>query len=590
MRRVVYRGMNPIIPPIRDGNRACNATTIENTRDYTMDYYTIVAQRALLERALLGRKIESVRLREHKILFLGFAGERALKLACIPDMPYLHLVEKRFIPRRDVQDWHASRFTGGNLSSIVRTPGDRVLSFTSENGFRIVFELTGRNANILAVDPKGGILGAVRVITGRESGYRAVRPGVAYVPPPPRDTPSLTAISPGELRGMLEAKEESLIAALTALCGGSKLFAAETLARARIDPDIAAAALSHGETRRLLDTAIELAGIIEEGGGGGTVIMDGRDDIPRDVFPLPMTEATGRNVYYEDLNEAVAFYARNREIGLERKGLRRFIESVLSRDERSLHATIRKVERDRGHESEPERLERRADAILASLYLVQKGMRSATLPDPYDGRNIEVALDPALDGPANAERLYSRARKLRAASKLAVERIASLTLRIEAIKAERTRLESLEDLRALRDMAARYARRTASAREVEIDEKFPRRFTSVSGLEIIVGRNDAENDELIRWARKNDIWMHAQGVGGSHVILRSPNKQAPDRRSIVQAASIAAYYSKAKTSAIVPVVWTPLKYVVKRKGQGPGKVTYTREKVEFVEPTKTGKE
>ena len=99
-----------------------------------------------------------------------------------------------------------------------------------------------------------------------------------------------------------------------------------------------------------------------------------------------------------------------------------------------------------------------------------------------------------------------------------------------------------------------------------------------------MGRSDTENDELVRWARRNDFWLHAQNIGGSHVILRSPGKQNPDQRSIQQAAAVAAYYSKGKTSAVVPVVCTPVKYVVKRKGQGPGKVTYTREKVLFVEP------
>ena len=99
-----------------------------------------------------------------------------------------------------------------------------------------------------------------------------------------------------------------------------------------------------------------------------------------------------------------------------------------------------------------------------------------------------------------------------------------------------------------------------------------------------MGRNDGENDELVRWARKNDIWLHAQGVGGSHVVLRPPGKQNPDHKSLELAAAIAAYYSKAKTSAVVPVVWTRIKYVTKRKGQGPGKVHYTREKLLFVEP------
>jgi len=550
-----------------------------------VDYFTIVAQRALLSRELTGRKIEIVRLRQHRDLFLGFAGEHALKLACAPDMPYLHLVEKRFIPKRDAQDWHLARFAGKSLTSIEQTPGDRVLTFTVETGFRIVFELTGRNANILVLNPGDIILGAVRIITSRESGYRSVHPGVNYLPPPPRDIPSLTVSPRDELLEKFDAKEGDSLTLLAGLCGGSRAFAAEALALAQIEPSSLVRALSHAEKNRLLDAAAELAHAIEKGGEGGTVIMNDRENLPRDVFPLPVASSSLRGVWHESLNDAVTLYARDREIALERKSLRQSIASALSREERSVRATILKVERDRGKESEPERLERQADAILASLHFIRRGMTVAMLPDPCAEGEIEIELDPRLDGPANAGRLYTRARKLRSAGKLAVERIVSLECRLEGIRSERAFLESLEELRALREMAARYARRAVS-REMEIEEKFPRRFVSVSGLEIIVGRNDIENDELIHWARKNDIWLHAQGVGGSHVILRSPGKQSPDHRSIVQAAAIAAWYSKAKTSAIVPVVWTPLKYVVKRKGQGPGQVTYTREKVEFVEPAK----
>ena len=141
----------------------------------------------------------------------------------------------------------------------------------------------------------------------------------------------------------------------------------------------------------------------------------------------------------------------------------------------------------------------------------------------------------------------------------------------------------------LKIIATKHKKIQTSATVFDADEKFPRRFRSVSGLEIIVGRNDRENDELIRWAHKNDFWLHAQNIGGSHVILRSPGRQSPDHKSIELAAAIAAYYSKAKTSAVVPVACTQVKYVVKRKGQGPGKVTYTREKVLFVQPGVPGR-
>lgn len=553
-----------------------------------MDYYTIVAQRAIIEREFVGRNIETVRLKDFNTLYLGFDGERALRLACIPDMPYLHSIEKRFIPRRDAQDWHQARFVGKRLTGVDRIPGDRILSFISESGFRIVFEMTGRNTNLIIVNPDGIISGATRVITGKESGFRSVRPGIPYTPPPPRDYPDLTATSLENLTERMDVRGGAVLPALAALCGGSKLFAKEVLALAGIDADAEVASLGAETKSHLLQVAAGLVRIIETGGEGGTVIMDGKDDLPRDVFPLPMATATERDHYDESLDSAIIGYSREREIALERRSLNHLITGALDREERNLRATILKIELERGGESEPEHLERQANCILSFLHLIRRGMSSVELPDLWGEGTVEIELDPVLDGPANAERLFSRARKLRAGAQVTVERITSLRGRLDEIKKEREQFDSLEDIRALRDMAARYARRNALTREQEEAEKFPRRFMSVSGLEIIVGRNDAENDELIHWARRSDVWLHAQGVSGSHVILRSPGKQMPDHRSIEQAASIAAFYSKSKTSAIVPVAWTLLKYVVKRKGQGPGQVTYTREKVVFAEPVKIG--
>ncbi len=256
----------------------------------------------------------------------------------------------------------------------------------------------------------------------------------------------------------------------------------------------------------------------------------------------------------------------------------------LNREERRLRATIGKVERERGDKSEPENLERLGNTVLANLNRITKGMTSVTLTDPYGAGEIEVELDAALDGPANARRFFKRAKKLRSASKLAEERFSSLRNRLEKITTERDKVANIDDISDLKKIATKYVKIKASARDADDEEKFPRRYKSVSGLDIIVGRNDRENDELVRWARKNDFWLHAQNIGGSHVILRAPGKQPPDRKSIELAATIAAYFSKAKNSAVVPVACTQVKYVVKRRGQGPGKVTYTREKVIFAQP------
>jgi len=549
-----------------------------------MDYQTIAAQRAILERTVAGRTVDTLRLRGRDSLYIGFEGDIALKLACIPDMPYLHAVEKRYIPQRNAQDWHLAQFAGKRVTGVEIVTGDRVLTFTSESGCALVFEMTGRNVNIVVVSPDGTILGATRQVDESECAYRTMKPGAHYMPPPPRGFPAPDSLTPDDIVSALERAEGRLADVLAPLLGGSALCAREILGRCGLDPGAEAGGIAGRDIERIAGMCVEVTALILGGGDGGTVVMDPRDGLPKDVFPLRMVSPTGNAVYHESLDGAVEAYARDRELGLERRNLISTVVSALSREERSIRDTMKKIERDRGGETEPDDLDRKATAILASPGRVAKGTASAVVPDPYGGDDLTVALDPSLDGPANAAKLYARARKLRVAAKMSAERIETLSRRIDAIASERAAFALIEDIRELRTFAARYARKTGASREAEEFERFPRRFTSVSGLEIVVGRSDQENDELLHWARRTDIWLHAQGVAGSHVILRARGKETPDHRSIVQAAAIAAYFSKSKTSALVPVAWTLLKYVVKRKGQGPGQVTYTREKVLFVEP------
>ena len=549
-----------------------------------MDYFTINAQRKLIQDTFVGQKIDTVRLYDKSTVFLGFDSENALKLAGTPGMPYLISLDKRYIPVRKARDWYLSKFSGAVLDSLEITPGDRILTFSFSSGFRIIYEMTGRYANIIVVNSDGIVSGATRVITGKVSGFREIRPGIAYTPPPQRDAYDLIWGALPVLSRRLKTQPEKLCEALAvSLCAGSRLFAEEAVKRSGLDRESTPGDLSHDDTVLLLKTMAALACRIEKGGEGGTVVMN-RDGLPVDVFPLPMDSDNAGGRYFENLNEAIRSYSRDREYGLELRQLHQSIASALNREEKRLRSTLKKVERECCGETESELLDHKGNIILANLHLITKGMTSVVLNDLYGDGDIKISLDPTIDGPGNAARMFSRSRKMKAASVYALERVKVLRKSIEDIQAERTRFESIDDIKTLRKIAAKYDRERAAGGAQDTDRPFPRRFESSSGLEIIVGRNDGENDELVRWARKNDIWLHAQGVGGSHVVLRPPGKQNPDHKSLELAAAIAAYYSKAKTSAVVPVVWTRIKYVTKRKGQGPGKVHYTREKLLFVEP------
>ncbi|MFC1551131.1 NFACT family protein [Candidatus Latescibacterota bacterium] len=549
-----------------------------------MDYYTILVQRTILSGQFAGRMIETVKISNKYNVFLVFEGDRAVKLSCVPDMPYLQIIEKKFVPRKKAIFWHNSFFSGRKLEDVRITHGDRVIAFDFDSGVRLIFEMTGRHANIIAVGGDGAVAGAVRKVTSKESGIREIKSGTPYISPPARDFPDLVWLPFPALVRQLGSSDETVADTVRKqFCAGSRYFAFEALARANIDPNMQAANVDPESVAVLAKTMAELASVIENGGNGATLLIGG-DSLPRDVFPVKMTVSDISMEHEETLGDAVREYARGREIGLDVKSIRNFILGVLNREEKSIRSTIGKVEREKGSETDPQDLEHKGNTILANVHVLEKGMKSAELDDPYGTEKMVIELDPTLDGPSNASRYFKRAKKIRAAAKLASGRLSGLRERLDFIAEERGNAAETDDIKTLKVIAEAYKRKQFPSSDPTEDERFPRRFISVSGLEIIVGRNDRENDELLRWANKNDLWLHAQNIGGSHVILRSPGKQSPDHQSVARAASIAAYFSKGKTSAIVPVVCTQLKYVVKRKGQGPGKVTYTREKVLFVEP------
>lgn len=552
-----------------------------------MDYYTILAQRAHLTRDVAGRRVETVRRAGQSVVYIGFEGGRALKLAAIPDMPYLVSADPRHLPRKNAPSWHQNRFEKRVLADVSITPGDRVLTFSFDTGARLIFEMTGRHANIVAVDGDGIIIGALRRVTSRESSVRRVTSGVAYEPPPHRDYPDIFRGVLPDLERRFEAQNGTAAEALRwSIACGSGLFAAEVCALAEIPPETALSDLTADHRFRLFETAAALATSIEAGGEGGSIVYR-KDGLPQDVFPLKLTAGGFSTEYFDDLDGAISRYARTREIELERRSLSASITSALAAEERRVRSTITKIEGESGDDTKPEMLDRQANTLLANLHRIKRGATSVELDDIYGGGKLSIPLDPALDPAANAERLFRRAKKLRASSVVAARRLETLRETLARIARDRAETDATDDIRELRTLAARHIR-PQFKREDSTDEEslFPRRFASTTGLDIIVGRNDRENDDLVRRARKTDLWLHAQYIGGSHVILRARGKQPPDRKSIEQAAAIAAFYSKARTSSVVPVVVTHVKYVTKRKGQGPGKVTYTREEVLFVEPGK----
>ncbi len=150
------------------------------------------------------------------------------------------------------------------------------------------------------------------------------------------------------------------------------------------------------------------------------------------------------------------------------------------------------------------------------------------------------------------------------------------------------RVQCQADLDSIRDelTAAGYLRRQGTNNKKRQKPAAPMRYVTAAGLEILVGRNNLQNDELtLRTARRTDLWLHVQKLHGSHVILRCEG-QAPDEASVYQAACLAAFYSEGAQAGKVPVDVTEVRYVKKPHGARPGMVIYTNQRTIIAEPRK----
>jgi predicted ribosome quality control (RQC) complex YloA/Tae2 family protein len=308
---------------------------------------------------------------------------------------------------------------------------------------------------------------------------------------------------------------------------------------------------------------------------------------------------------------------RFRDLGLARLARQREDE-LLTRLTADLRRTIRQQRRlvdnlrgDLATAQAGDEVRRDAETLATYLHEWRPGLEKIELPDPRDGRMRTIALDPAHDGPSNLDRLFKRARRAERGRETIARRLAEGRERLaELLEAERGLLEAAgceraspdafvgePDLPRLNALAAwREAHATllgwsaqdeARALPARAEPARPfRRYLIEERWEVWIGRNSEENDQLThRHAALRDLWFHAQGVAGSHTILRTGGRpENVPRRILAKVAALAALHSRARHAGIVPVLVTERRYVRKPRKAPPGTATCLRSESLFVEP------
>lgn len=224
-----------------------------------------------------------------------------------------------------------------------------------------------------------------------------------------------------------------------------------------------------------------------------------------------------------------------------------------------------------------------ADLIMAHMHAITQGQETVSLPDFYnDGAMINIKLKKDLSPQANAAIFYRKAKnqhieiaRLKGSLEMKEKEMAETR---EAIR----QLEEITDLKALRKKIQSWDLKKGKEGQTQT---LPYHEFHFNGFRIWVGKNAHGNDELtLRYAYKEDLWLHAKDVSGSHVIIKFQSGKKFPKDVIERAAQLAAYNSKRKTETLCPVIVTPKKFVRKRKGDPAGAVVVEREDVILVEP------
>lgn len=307
------------------------------------------------------------------------------------------------------------------------------------------------------------------------------------------------------------------------------------------------------------------------------------DDAPQlcpEVEPDPQRLPLGRAVAEAQREKAEAAVGASRHATYLRA-----VRQALKRADGVIH----KLEAQLAEVARADELERHADLLKANLGAIPRGATEARLTDYATGEPAEVVLplDPAESVQDQMQALYKKARKLRAGEGAVQTRLGEVDANVATLRDLEVEVEvtdpddeaALDDLeRRLRKLGA-LPKDSAPRPKVQVNQG-PRSFRTREGHEVLVGRNDEENDRLtMRMARGNDLFFHVRGMPGSHVILRVDANRPPNHESLLDAATVAVHWSKARNrGTAVDVSYTPRKWVKKPRGAKPGLVQISNEK------------
>lgn len=475
---------------------------------------------------------------------------------------------------------------GAILESIEQVDNDRIIKMNfktrdelgDQQRLVLVIEIMARHSNVSLVNEKNHkIIDTIKHVGSDQNRVRLLLPGATFVMPPKQD--KVNPYLPNQIYTDLVRKdldENELAKQLQARYQGLGRQSAQELAR---------------ELQASSDLPTTYHTFLKQFENPDPVIYDDNNGKRQFAAFLPSNIKEEQLTHYDTLSVMLdAFYAQKAERDRS-KELAGQVLKVLHNELKKDRRKVKKLKQQLEDAAKADYYRIRGEILTTYLGKLTAGMTEIPLPNFYDdNKPLKIKLDPELSPSRNAQKYFTKYDKLKTSVDYVKEQLKLANDEINYLANIESQIDlaspaDIQEIRLeLQQQGYIKQKRQKSKKRRKVRVSKPEEFHTSNGTTVLVGKNNLQNDRLsFKIANKNDIWLHVKDIPGSHVIIRDSD---PDEQTLLEAAQLAAYFSKGRNSDNVPVDYLPAKRLHKPNGAKPGFVTFTGQKTLYVTPHK----
>lgn len=547
-----------------------------------------------LNQTILNTKIAKIAQPEPDELLLTCKGPGAnyrLALSASASLPFVYLTDQNkpspmvaptfcMVLRKHIANGKIVSITQPHMERIIRMDIEHLDEMGDFCKKSLIIELMGKHSNIIFCKDDGTIIDSIKHISSLTSSLREVLPGRMYeIPATQNQKHNPLTTSTSEFTDIISHCSDTLGKAVYgSFTGISPLMANEILYRAGADADMPVASYDEDQLYHIATQFHHFMDDVKEGHFSPAIIWNGKEPIEFSAFPLTQYQDYTIAAYTSISEVLELYYAKKNaytRIRQKSADLRRIVTTALERNQKKLQLQLKQL-------SDTEKREKYriyGELLQTYGYGVKEGSKFLVCENYYDdNREIKIPLDETKSPLENAQKYFEKYNKL----KRTYEALCALTeetqneiLHLESIQNALDIATSPDDLIDIKQELVDFGFiKKGRGQKKNTGKSKPLHYRSSDGFDIYVGKNNYQNDELtFKFATGNDWWFHAKNMPGSHVIVKSENRELPDR-VFEEAASLAAYYSKGRGAEKVEIDYLQKKNVKKPNKSAPGFVVY----------------